>query len=250
MIATDGNLCAVRLARGAVLLDSRRARIVEVEEAVATTLDIMLFGRESPLPATDVEAQTMRRALRALRQELFDATTDRPTIEMERGATLLRRYAEPPQWRRPLSGKRSNEGAVLTLGLVRRDDAAVVGIAGPANIVTRVTSAFDERGSDAADIVVRAGESITLVTTEHEVLRPLELWTVEVGDRGGLTLVRLSPARALVKLLLASRVRPSEAALKTLAALAERIPHFGALLPRNLASLARAVTEYFRSAIP
>lgn len=247
-IAREGNNWAVRLDRGAVLLDSRRGRIVEVEERVAATLDLIVFDRIASLPTTDGEAALMRRALRALREELFDESL-RPSVEMEKGETLLRRYVEPEQWRRP-TRKRALHGAVLTIGLVRRHDGSAVALAGPPEIVASVTGALSDRGIATDDVVLFGRDGVFVRTANREYLRLVEVWTVEAGDRAGVTLMRLSSARALVKLLFAARVRPSETALAVLGLCAERVPHFTAVLPRDLASRAHAVTGYFSTVTP
>lgn len=239
----------MRLERGAVLLDSRRGRIIEVEEEAASTLDLVVFDEATRLPATDAEATRMRRALRAFRRELFDESPSPERLEIGPERTLLVGHDEPTRWRSP-PGPNAAPGAVLTVGLIRREDGSALALAGPADVVSSVTAAFGERGISPCDVVICDKNDLFVRIGINESLRLVELWAVELGNRAGLTLVRLSLVRSLVKLLFSVVRRPSETELKTLALCAERVPHFVAVLPRDLASRTRAVTEYFRTATP
>jgi hypothetical protein len=212
-----------------VLLDARRGRIIEVEEEAASALDLLVFDGAASVPRTVDEGAQLRRTLRAFHRELLD---DSPRqLGFEKG--LLLRHDEPPGWRRPARSP-SPDRAVLTLGQIRQ-----VALAGPADVVASLT----ER--PLRDIVVTVDDDISFTTVTSEDLRVGEVWSLELGSRAGLTLVRLSLAQALVSLLLAATQRPTEATLQTLATCSEHIPHFVAVLPRDLASRKRVVTEYF-----
>ena len=239
-IAHEGRHWAVRLQRGAVLLDSRRGRIIEVEEEAAGALDLLVFDGTVRAPLTDDEGVRLRRTFRAFHRELLDDSPKQ--LGFEKG--LLLRHDEPAKWRRPAS-TRSPDGAVLTLGLIRQDDGSAVALAGPADVVASIAEPFSDRGSPLRDLVVTSEDDIWFKFDKYESRRVIEVWSVELGSRAGLTLVRLSLAQALVNLLLVATQRPTEATLLTLGTCAEHIPHFAAVLPRDLTSRKRAVTEYF-----
>lgn len=247
----------VRLERGAVVLDARGRTIVELREDGARALDL-LFDRVGTLPATEDEAMRVRRVFRALRRELLGesgARPDRPLdFALDAADTLLRRYGEPPRWG---SSNRKEDGASSggpTIGVaLLRGGSGLLGLCGAQGLVARVASAFRAAGADelaAEEATVRYdGTALLELRPSRERVRPVEMWSVEMGARDGLTLARLAPERALVKLLAVTRARPSEADLSALALYAERVPHFSAVVPRDFTALARVVAEYASSSL-
>lgn len=235
----------MRLERGAVVLDSSRGRILEVEEEAASTLDLVFSDRDGGHPAA--AAIRAGRAYRALQRELFEEPPS--PHELDKGKLLLHCHDEPARWQ-GLPEPESADGALLTLGLVRRNEGDAVALAGDRDVVASVTTGFSAGAIPPREVYISGKTDIIVRTGANEELRMIELWTLEVGNRAGLTLVRLSTARSLVKLLLAAASRPHERELATLASCAERVPHSIAVLPRDLSSRTRAIQEYFRVAIP
>ena len=240
----------VRFRRAAVVLDSQTRSVFELLDDAAQAFDV-LTDRDAVWPESSRAAERVRRVLRGLRREILGETVLGPHesvgLDDSNGAVLLRRYSEPKQWRR--AGP-SNSAEVS--GTLVRLPHGVLLILGPLAATSRVGQAFEHVHADVIrrDIVSIQPERMFRSSAWRETLQALGAWSVDLTSPGGLTLHRLSPERALIKLLSQTMGRPDDAALKVLASCAEGVPNFAVLAPPEPLSIATALKGYHGLHLP
>lgn len=250
-----GALVAARFLQGSVVLDARSKSIFELAEPAAIALDVLADRAGWPAGAGSTEScAEVREVLPLVRRELLGEHALAPgegvTVEGRRGLPLLRRFAEPAQWRaarglgaRPLGSVdvsaamvRTGEGVLVIVG-DRRDVEQLAGgiVSLSADAAARDVVTIELLGSGSPRVRSR-------VWAEPAVIH--EVWILAPQSTDNLVLARLGHARALVALLAAVRTRPDPIDVRALATTCLAIPHFRATVPRTARALAATMRSY------
>lgn len=144
-----------RFCRGSVLVDRRSSSIFELRHPAALALDILADhgGRMAEPWSTELCAR-VRASMPTVRDQLLGERELAPgegvTVEGLDGQPLLRRIAEPSQWRTPANVSRSaSDGVAIAGAILRVKEGALVVLTGQRRDARELAGGFEELGSDA-----------------------------------------------------------------------------------------------------
>lgn len=252
-----GPYIIARLARSAIVLDARSSTVFELAHTAAVALDV-LSGRDALCIGPEVE-RIRRRAqesLGAIRDELLGKRAFAPgegmTLTSGTGEPLLRRRAEPTQWRASLSRCKTSSPAgdlELSGGIVQIGHERVAVLAGQRPLTAELVRGFAMLEPSASlggliELALLGPQSSELRSPASGPEGVGQIWTLGSRATANVVLARLGHAASLLALLEATRSRPDAWDIHSLAVASATHPHFRANLPRGGLELAQILRRY------
>jgi len=245
----SAGLTVARFALGAVVVRSTPPTILELSEAAAIALDVLL-DRPLSSPHDEDALRRARDALPLVRCEVFDdrAGPSRRAISVDDhgGRPLIRRHREPTGWARaaPHPSKRVSVDAALA-----RVEGGALLVIGKPFARQPLVDALERSGVDAVDssrvdLYARPNELVACTGDPSAAMRLREIWDARALPSPSLHLSRVRHSEALAELLHASTASAGGATLDLLARASVAAPFFRVGYPRDAAVLRACVRTF------